>query len=87
MIISDIDWNSSGTILGVSYSEADHEAACSHKSFICIWNLFRKGLQNASSQIIETNGCISCIKFHPVRSSIIACGSFSGEIYLYNVDK
>ena len=86
-MISDIGWNSSGSIFAVGYSEPEHEGACSHKSFISIWNLFKKGLQNASSQIIEINGCVSCLKFHPVRSSILACGSFSGGIYLYNIEK
>lgn len=82
---TDISWNSTGSVIAVSYGKFDHDDWCTHKSVVCTWNLDRRSLEPQKPDVtIELPTCIMCTVFHPTLPSILAVGTFTGEIRLFN---
>lgn len=51
-----------------------------------IWGIFRRDLKpNKPSKNIEVGNCVTTLRFHPSDPSLLAGGTFIGEIYLWNV--
>ena len=64
----------------------EHEGACEDKSFIYLWNINRRDLRpDAPHLCIETSCCIMSLAFHPLKPSLLAAGSYNGEILLYDI--
>jgi WD40 repeat protein len=61
---------------------------------VCLWALFKRGFRPTRPDIILTSvttllsqNCINCIAFHPKRPPVFACGSYTGEVLLYDYSK
>mmetsp|Transcript_40263 Transcript_40263/g.35789 ORF Transcript_40263/g.35789 Transcript_40263/m.35789 type:complete len:90 (-) Transcript_40263:952-1221(-) len=57
-------------------------------SFLYIWNLSKRDFKPDTPNLtIENTGSIMCIEFHPTKPSLIAGGTFNGEVYLWDISQ
>ncbi|XP_077992291.1 cytoplasmic dynein 2 intermediate chain 2-like [Glandiceps talaboti] len=82
-----LSWNSTGSVIGVSYGRFDHQDWCTHKSVLCTWNIDRTININKPVSTIDTSSCLMCIAFHPKKPAIIAGGNFNGEIVVWDLSR
>ncbi|XP_062504562.1 cytoplasmic dynein 2 intermediate chain 2-like [Corticium candelabrum] len=82
---TDVSWNCTGSVLAVAYGRFDHEGSSSHQSFLCTWNIDRRVVNpNKADVTIELSTSLMCVAFHPSLPSVIAGGTFSGEVMVWN---
>lgn len=80
-----LSWNCSGSVLAVGYGRLDHQDWCSHKSYLCTWNIDRRSLDSNKADLnIDVPSCLMCMAFHPEHPAILAGGTFSGEVRVWN---
>jgi hypothetical protein len=83
--ISDGCWNSSGSILAVSFFVDNHIGPCSHQGLISFYK-FNSSSKKIESYIeVDTNSCVKSLDSHPKNSNLFVCGSYSGEVYLIDL--
>lgn len=86
--VTGLSWNSTGSVIAVSYGRFDHEHWCSHKSALCTWNIDRRAIDpNKPDITIDLSSCLMCIAFHPNLPSVVAGGSFNGEIQVWDTGR
>ena len=85
--ISDMTWNSNGTVLAISFYIDNHIGPCSHTSFIYFYKFTNiNESKSFSSKIsLDTNACIKSIDSHPTLGNLFVAASYIGEIYLINI--
>ncbi|KAI8832372.1 WD40-repeat-containing domain protein [Chytridium lagenaria] len=72
MACTDISWNKSGSIVGVGYGRYDHTGWCTHKGYLCCWNLSLRDFNPTSATFrTETPNCVMAIAFHPETPNMI----------------
>jgi len=55
---------------------------------VSVWSIFRRDLdQKKPSANIDVGNCVTSLAFHPSKPSILAGGTFSGEIFLWDIFK
>ncbi|KAL9982639.1 hypothetical protein ACROYT_G004708 [Oculina patagonica] len=70
------------------YGRFDHEHWCTHKSALCTWNIDRRSIDpNKPDASIDLSSCLMCIAFHPKLPSVIAGGTFNGEIQVWDTGR
>lgn len=83
-ISTGLTWNSTGSTIASSYGMEGHTSWCSHRGYLCIWNLsLRNFNQERPSLTLESNTCLSSVLFHPTNPSLIAAGNHKGEIQIW----
>lgn len=81
-----VDWNLTGTMVGVAYGLAQHDDWCSHKGYICTWNIERRTMDAGKADVcIDVESCATALKFHSTQPAFIAIGTYSGEVAVYNL--
>ncbi len=83
--ITQLDWNSSGSILVVVYGNGDHMVLSKNPGLIELWEI-QTDYQNASYKPIAslTYDCeLTCIAAHPQNPNVFAAGSQTGEIVIF----
>ncbi|KAJ3203523.1 WD repeat-containing protein 34, partial [Clydaea vesicula] len=86
-ICTDLTWNKSGSVLGVAYGRYDHESWCTHKGTLCTWNVAMKNVNTEIANFTtEVSSCLMCIAFHPEIPSIIAGGTFNGDVIVWQTN-
>ncbi|XP_015116948.1 WD repeat-containing protein 34 [Diachasma alloeum] len=84
--ISALSWSTNGGTLAIAYSVPYHEKWCDHLSQIKFFELKKDDdLPQTVNKHLETNACITCISYHPTKSSIFAAGFFNGDVALWNL--
>lgn len=81
-----IAWNKSGSTIAAAYGRFDHESWCTHKGNLCCWNISRSNADTPTF-FTEVSSCLMCIAFHPEFPSIVAGGTFSGEISVWQTNE
>ncbi|PRP76276.1 hypothetical protein PROFUN_07798 [Planoprotostelium fungivorum] len=85
--VSGLTWNASGSMLVASYGKLDHAGWCSHVGSLKGWNVFRRKMDPKKPEVsIETPNCLMCAEFHPEEVSIIAGGTFNGQLLVWDLD-
>ncbi|CAG9761581.1 unnamed protein product [Ceutorhynchus assimilis] len=84
-IINCLDWNNSGKLLAVSHS-FKHRTWCHHTGTVSIYSFARdKTLSESFMKRLSTESCVTTLKFHSNYSNILAAGTFTGHIYIWNI--
>lgn len=81
-------WSKAGSQIAVGYSYPTHDAWCSHKAPVASWNIIRRKQnfhENHPTAEIFLPSCVCCIEFHPMDSSILAVGLYTGEVALVDL--
>eukprot|EP00294_Goniomonas_avonlea_P003176 CAMPEP_0114544374 /NCGR_PEP_ID=MMETSP0114-20121206/2841_1 /TAXON_ID=31324 /ORGANISM="Goniomonas sp, Strain m" /LENGTH=492 /DNA_ID=CAMNT_0001728747 /DNA_START=214 /DNA_END=1692 /DNA_ORIENTATION=+ len=86
MPVSCVSWNANGQTLAIGYGCMDHQDLCSHRAYICAWNLSRKFIkEDCPDTVIESPACVMSLAFHPTDPGLLASGSFNGGVLLWRV--
>ena len=81
-----VSWNCSGTSLGVAYGRTDLVGWCNDPGAVCVWNVFSKAFKPDNPEYtLDHTSCLMCIAFHPTNPSIVAAGSFNGEVLYWDL--
>ena len=85
MAVTSLSWNATGSVVGATFGELDHDAWCSHKSQICFWNIDRHdGVAERPDETFDVDNCAMCLAFHPVLPGLFAAGTFSGDLLVWD---
>lgn len=83
-----VSWNSSGASLGVAYGRTDITGWCNSPGAVCVWNVFGKGFKaDNPDYTLDHASCLMCLAYHPTVPSIVAAGSFNGEVLYWDLAK
>ncbi|XP_053552083.1 cytoplasmic dynein 2 intermediate chain 2 isoform X2 [Bombina bombina] len=86
--VTGITWNSTGSVIACSYGRMGDGDWSTEKSYICTWNLDRRGLNpNRPDVIIDVPSSVMCVAFHPSQPSLVAGGLFSGEVAVWDISQ
>lgn len=86
--VSSISWGPNGSTLAVGYGKWNHTSWCEDQSVVSIWCIFRRDFDHDKPNVnIDVGSCVTSLAFHPSNPSILAGGTFNGEIYLWDVFK
>lgn len=85
---SAVAWSCTGQSLAAGFGRHDHEDWCEHRSTLCVWNIFRRNLNPAKADLtIEMDSCVTSLAFHPAFPSVLAGGSFSGQVRIWDTNR
>ena len=85
--VSDISWSCNGRLIAAAFSEPEHLAWCNHESSFAYWGIGRSQLdQSTPTGVVSAPACLSSIAFHTHEPSLLAVGSFNGELLIYDLN-
>ncbi|NWR79249.1 WDR34 protein, partial [Centropus unirufus] len=86
--VTSISWNATGSVVACSYGRLDDGDWSTEKSYVCTWNLDRRGLNPQHPDlIVDVPTSVMCLAFHPSQPSLIAGGLFSGEVVVWDTSR
>ena len=81
-----VAWNAPGTVVAAAYGKLDRNDWQRCPSMLCTWSLFRRNLDPKKADVaIELPDCLTCLAFHPEDPSLLAGGSFNGDVLLWRI--
>ncbi|KAI5937906.1 Cytoplasmic dynein 2 intermediate chain 2 [Manis javanica] len=84
--VTSVSWNTTGSVVACAYGRLDDGDWSTLKSFVCAWNLDRRGLNpRQPSAVVEVPSAVMCLAFHPTQPSRIAGGLYSGEVLVWDL--
>eukprot|EP00075_Anas_platyrhynchos_P008236 XP_021130255.2 WD repeat-containing protein 34 isoform X2 [Anas platyrhynchos] len=86
--VTSISWNATGSVLACSYGRLAYGDWSTEKSYVCTWNLDRRGLDPKHPDlVVDVPSSVLCLAFHPSQPSLIAGGLFSGEVVVWDTSR
>lgn len=87
--VTAVSWNCTGAIVAAAYGVldgADGRDWAARKSVLCAWATTRRSLNPAKADtIVELQDSAACLAFHPEEPTLLAGGSFNGDVLLWDV--
>ncbi|KDR08919.1 WD repeat-containing protein 34-like [Zootermopsis nevadensis] len=88
MKVSSLSWSCTGAVVAFACSQSKHESWCDHSGNVHLFNINRQDFSDSvPSKTLETRSCVTSLSAHPYEPSILAGGTFSGEILVWNLQK
>ncbi|XP_006119096.2 cytoplasmic dynein 2 intermediate chain 2 isoform X1 [Pelodiscus sinensis] len=86
--VTSISWNATGSVVACSYGRLDDGDWSTEKSYVCTWNLDRRGLNpKRPDLVVDVPSSVMCLAFHPSQPSLIVGGLYSGEILIWDTSR
>ncbi|XP_054249384.1 cytoplasmic dynein 2 intermediate chain 2 [Indicator indicator] len=93
--VTSVSWNATGAVLACSYgqcgflfSSLEDGDWSTAKSYVCTWNLERRGLNPQHPDlVVDVPSSIMSLAFHPSQPSLLAGGLFSGELLVWDTSR
>ncbi|KAM8796648.1 cytoplasmic dynein 2 intermediate chain 2 [Eudromia elegans] len=86
--VTGVSWNATGAVIACSYGRLDDGDWSTEKSYVCTWNLDRRGLNpQRPDLVVDAPSSVMCLAFHPSKPSLIAGGLFSGEVVVWDTSR
>ncbi|XP_004640635.1 WD repeat-containing protein 34 [Octodon degus] len=86
--VTSVSWNATGSVLACAYGRLDDGDWSTLRSYVCAWNLDRRGLQPQQPWVVvEVPSATMCLAFHPTQPSQVAGGLYSGEVLLWDLSR
>jgi len=83
--VTSVTWNSTGASLACAFGKLDTLGWCEVTAPVCVWNIFRPQLvAGEPDTVLQVQGFVMCIAFHPTKPSILAGGTYNGELQIWN---
>merc|ERR1719446_56625 len=55
---------------------------------LCTWSIFRRQLDPQKADMaLELSDCLTCLAFHPEDPSLLAGGSYNGDVLLWRLSE
>lgn len=89
-----VSWNATGSAVAVAYGRLDIAGWCEYPGALCLWNLFSRrstaaaageAASPAPEHVLDHASCLMCVACHPLIPSVVAAGSFNGEVVLWDL--
>lgn len=81
-----ISWNATGSFLAASYGRNDVLGWCDFPGAVCCWNIFGKTFNSdCPDLVLDHTSCLTCVSYHPLVPSLVAAGSFIGEVMVWDL--
>ena len=82
-------WNATGSVLCAVFGRRNVQGWCEDPGFLACWSVFSKDFlpEKNPTQTIEHSTCLQVVVCHPVKPSLVAVGSFEGEVLIYDVSR
>ncbi|KAF1332796.1 Wd-40 domain-containing protein, partial [Globisporangium splendens] len=82
-----VSWNATGSAIAVAYGRFDHTGWCNYRSALCLWSVFHADFNpQKPTLVLETSSGLMCVVFHPKNPSLVAAGSFNGEVFVWDTE-
>ncbi|XP_073397219.1 cytoplasmic dynein 2 intermediate chain 2 isoform X1 [Dendrobates tinctorius] len=86
--VTSVTWNATGSVIACSYGRLGDGDWSTEKSYVCTWNLDRRGFNPTHPDVIlDVPSSVMCLAFHPSRPSLIAGGLFNGEVLVWDTSR
>ncbi|KFP45878.1 WD repeat-containing protein 34, partial [Chlamydotis macqueenii] len=86
--VTSVSWNATGSVVACSYGRLDAGNWSTEKSYVCTWNLDRRGLNpQRPDLVVDVPSSVMSLAFHPSQPSLIAGGLFSGELVVWDTSR
>ncbi|NXI61886.1 WDR34 protein, partial [Anseranas semipalmata] len=86
--VTSVSWNATGSVVACSYGRLNDGDWSTEKSYVCTWNLDRRGLDpQRPDLVVDVPSSVLCLAFHPSQPSLIAGGLFSGELVVWDTSR
>eukprot|EP00438_Fugacium_kawagutii_P016524 Skav230218 [mRNA] locus=scaffold1558:6181:16567:+ [translate_table: standard] len=83
--VTSVAWNSTGASLACAFGKLDTLGWCEVTAPVCVWNIFRpQHVAGEPDTVLPVQGFVMCIAFHPTKPSILAGGTYNGELQIWN---
>ncbi|KAJ1638153.1 WD40-repeat-containing domain protein [Pavlovales sp. CCMP2436] len=87
--VTAVSWNCTGAIVAAAYGVLDSAEGsnwAAHKSVLCAWSTTRRSLNPSKADaVIELADSVACLAFHPEEPTLLAGGSYNGDVLLWDV--
>ncbi|XP_069039590.1 cytoplasmic dynein 2 intermediate chain 2 isoform X1 [Lepisosteus oculatus] len=86
--VTSVSWSSTGSVIACAYGRVDDGDWSTEQSFVCTWNLDRRGLNpKRPDLVIDVPAPVMCLAFHPSQPSLIAGGLYSGQVVVWDTSR
>uniref|UniRef100_A0A8C8A2B8 Dynein 2 intermediate chain 2 n=1 Tax=Otus sunia TaxID=257818 RepID=A0A8C8A2B8_9STRI len=86
--VTSVSWNATGSVVACSYGRLEGGDWSTEKSYVCTWNLDRRGLNpQRPDLVVDVPSSVMALAFHPSQPSLIAGGLFSGELVVWDTSR
>ncbi|CAM9541416.1 unnamed protein product [Discosporangium mesarthrocarpum] len=86
--VTGLSWSVTGSVIFASFGRHDISGWCNSIGALASWNLFRRGFAEEEDHkpdlILDHSSCLMCVSCHPQRPSLVAAGSFNGEVIVWD---
>ncbi|XP_068012179.1 cytoplasmic dynein 2 intermediate chain 2 isoform X3 [Melanerpes formicivorus] len=86
--VTSVSWNATGAVVACSYGHLEDGDWSTAKSYVCTWNLERRGLNpQRPDLVVDVPSSVMSLAFHPSQPSLLAGGLFSGELVVWDTSR
>ena len=83
---TDLTWTCTGNTIAAVYGRLDISGWCDYPGALCLWNIFSKSFNaEEPDYVLDHTSCLMCISCHPQKPSLVAAGSYNGEIIVWDL--
>ncbi|KAG7235539.1 hypothetical protein INR49_002585 [Caranx melampygus] len=86
--VTSVSWSCTGSVIACAYGRIDDGYWTTEKSYVCTWNLHRRGLSSKQADlVIDAPSAVTALCCHPEQPALIAGGLYSGEVVVWDTSR